>query len=146
MVTLRFLDTFKEELLMINFKYNFINSLSSATRDSLRSFKTIFWYSLENYRYIRTFLFLKNININRKHELKELKNLQRLYLSYNQLKEVPNFNLPNLQYLDLFNNQLKEVPDFNLPMLQSLYLSNNQLTEEEKKRLKKKYGNKINSN
>ena len=72
-----------------------------------------------------------------------LPNLQRLSLSNNQLTEVPLFNLPNLRALYLNNNQLKEVPFFNLPNLQILDLYNNQLTENMKKELKEKYGNKV---
>ena len=35
-----------------------------------------------------------------------------LHLNNNQLKEVPNFNLPNLKYFYFYNNQLKKVPNF----------------------------------
>lgn len=59
-----------------------------------------------------------------------LPNLQKLYLSKNQLGSIPNFsNLPKLQYLDLRDNQLSgNLPDFNLPNLQTLNLYNNRLT------------------
>src|SRR3972149_5713515 len=139
MLTLQNLDIFKEELIIINYNYNFIVP------------KTVFWESLETYNYIKTYLFLKRYRQRRDKftNLKELKdlqifdlysnqlttvpdfnlpNLQILYLYNNQLTTVPNFNLPRLQYLYLYNNQLTIVPDFNLPMLQILYLSSNQLT------------------
>src|SRR3989304_3231780 len=126
MLTLQNLDIFKEELIIINYKYNFISLRSSATRDSLRSSKTVFWESLESFNYIKTYLFLKKYRNEVK--LKELKDLQTLDLDNNQLTTVPDFNLPSLQFLSLNNNQLTTVPDFNLPRLQRLYLHNNQLT------------------
>src|SRR3989304_10184279 len=125
MLTLQNLDIFKEELIIINYKYNFIALRSSATRDSLRSCltpfdsKTVFWESLESFNYIKTYLFLKKYR--NEVNLKELKDLQTLYLYNNQLTTVPNFNLPNLQFLSLYNNQLTTVPDFNLPRLQTLH-------------------------
>src|SRR3989304_2783083 len=136
MLTLQNLDIFKEELIIINYKYNFIALRSSATRDSLRSCltpfdsKTVFWESLETYNYIKTYLFLKRYRQRRDKftNLKELKDLQTLYLNNNQLTTVPDFNLPNLQYLYLGSNQLTTVPDFNLPRLQILSLGANQLT------------------
>src|SRR3972149_10153392 len=126
MLTLQNLDIFKEELIIINYKYNFIALRSSATRDSLRSSKTVFWESLKIYNYIKTYLFLKKYRNEVK--LKELKNLQYLSLYNNQLTTVPDFNLPSLQYLSLSFNQLTTVPDFNLPRLQYISLDNNQLT------------------
>ena len=126
MLTLQNLDIFKEELIIINYKYNFIALRSSATRDSLRSCltpfdsKTVFWESLESFNYIKTYLFLKKYRNEVK--LKELKNLQKLYLD---------------------NNQLTTVPDFNLPNLQKLSLNNNQLINKEKEKIKKKYKNKV---
>src|SRR3989304_6319530 len=120
MLTLQNLDIFKEELIIINYKYNFISLRSSATRDSLRSSKTVFWESLESFNYIKTYLFLKK------------------YRNEVKLKE-----LKNLQYLSLYNNQLTTVPDFNLPRLQYLPLSFNQLINKEKEKIKKKYKNKV---
>src|SRR3972149_6813920 len=114
MLKINNLDPFKEELILINNSLNFISS------------KTFFWKSLENYNFLQTFLFMKSIN--RKHNFKELKSLQRLYLYSNQLTTVPNFNLPNLHTLSLYNNKLTTVPDFNLPNLQIFDLSYNQLT------------------
>ena len=69
--------------------------------------------------------------------------LQELYLNNNQLTSVPDFNLPKLQALYLNNNQLTTVPDFNLLRLQILYLSSNQLTNKEKEKIKKTYKNKV---
>ena len=118
MLTLQNLDVFKEELIIINYNYNFIVP------------KTVFWESLETYNYIKTYLFLKRYRQRRDKftNLKELKDLQIFDLYSNQLTTVPNFNLPNLQTLVLDNNQLTTVPDFNLPSLQKLSLRNNQLT------------------
>src|SRR3972149_3126851 len=110
MLFLKNLDPFKEELLIINYKFCFTSP------------KTVFWESLENYSYLKIYLFLKD-----KVNLKELKDLQTLYLNNNQLTTVPNFNLPNLRGLYLNNNQLTTVPNFNLPNLQELYLDHNQL-------------------
>src|SRR3989304_6077918 len=135
MLTLQNLDIFKEELIIINYKYNFIALRSSATRDSLRSCltpfdsKTVFWESLESFNYIKTYLFLKRYRNEVKFtNLKELKDLQRLDLDNNQLTTVPDFNLPNLEYLYLHNNQLTTVPNFNLPQLKILSFNDNQLT------------------
>src|SRR3989304_6560711 len=125
MLTLQNLDIFKEELIIINYKYNFIVP------------KTVFWESLETYNYIKTYLFLKKYR--NEVNLKELKDLQTLLLNSNQLTTVPNFNLPNLQTLYLHNNQLTTVPDFNLPRLQTLHLRNNRFSKEEKERLREKY-------
>src|SRR3989304_6746448 len=93
MLTLQNLDIFKEELIIINYKYNFISLRSSATRDSLRSSKTVFWESLETYNYIKTYLFLKRYRNEVK--FKELKNLQTLNLHNNQLTTVPDFSIPS---------------------------------------------------
>ena len=66
-------------------------------------------------------------------EIGNLTNLQSLYTNDNRLTEVPTDigNLTNLQYLDLRNNQLTELPREigNLNNLKILYLSDNQLTE-----------------
>ena len=45
-------------------------------------------------------------------DIAELYNLRGLYLSNNQMKEIPKEigQLVNLQYLDLSNNQIKEIP------------------------------------
>lgn len=66
-------------------------------------------------------------------ELKELKDLQRLYLNDNQLNEIPKElgELTNLRRLDLQNNQLTQIPKElgNLRSLQVLLLNNNKLRE-----------------
>ncbi|MBI5273837.1 MAG: leucine-rich repeat domain-containing protein [Chlamydiales bacterium] len=68
-------------------------------------------------------------------ELNLFTNLHRLYLSYNQLTELPaNFliNAANLQWLNLNNNQLTELPAnflINAAHLERLHLNNNRLTE-----------------
>ena len=59
----------------------------------------------------------------------DLPNLRYLYLEYNQLSNIPNFDfIPNLRGLHLQYNQLMgSIPNFSLPNLQDLYLDNNQL-------------------
>ncbi|MEZ2301254.1 MAG: COR domain-containing protein [Microcoleus sp.] len=64
--------------------------------------------------------------------ISSLTNLRVLYLSDNQLTELPEIAfLTQLQQLSLSNNQLKELPQTiaSLTQLQVLYLHNNQLTE-----------------
>jgi len=56
--------------------------------------------------------FLKDIPKYNKYSLLELYNLRELYLSYNQLTEIPKElgNLTDLQELDLSYNNLTEIP------------------------------------
>jgi Leucine-rich repeat (LRR) protein len=72
-------------------------------------------YNIINFKYICKkiidLLYLnKTLNLNK--TVKDLINLKKLYLSYNQLKEIPKEigSLINLQYLYLTNNKLKEIP------------------------------------
>jgi hypothetical protein len=63
-------------------------------------------------------------------EIERLTGIQFLNLSYNQLVEVPNLNLPHLTVLNLESNQLKTVPNFDkLPILTHLHLNVNKLKE-----------------
>ncbi len=62
-------------------------------------------------------------------KVENLQSLERLGLSYNQLKELTLPDLPSLRVLYLQNNQLKELTLQGLPSLQVLYLQNNQLKE-----------------
>ena len=70
-------------------------------------------------------------------------NLKSLYLNHNNITEVPRFNLPNLEILALTDNKLTRIPTFDFPNLQYLELFNNPLAEEEKRKLKEKYGKKV---
>ena len=92
----------------------------------------------KNYQEIYTFLYdlrivqnflEEKLRLPKKYSLLKLYNLEELYLSYNQLKEIPDLNLPNLQRLYLDNNQLTEMPNLNLANLKILNLNNNQLTK-----------------
>jgi Leucine-rich repeat (LRR) protein len=72
-------------------------------------------YNIINFKYIYKkiidLLYLNKIlNLNR--TIKDLINLQTLYLSNNQLKEIPKEigSLINLKKLYLFGNQLQEIP------------------------------------
>ena len=85
---------------------------------------------------IKDLLYLKKtLNLNR--TIKDLINLQILFLDNKKLKEIPKEirSLINLQTLYLYNNQLKEIPKEipkeigSLINLKELHLHNNQLKE-----------------
>ena len=71
----------------------------------------------------------------------QLSNLTHLFLSENQLQEVPDSigQLSNLTSLDLEHNQLQKLPNpiGQLNKLAELDLSENQLQDSEKERIKK---------
>ncbi len=69
--------------------------------------------------------------------------LEMVDLSHNELTEVPVFDSPNLRHIFLGDNELTEMPISTLPNLQKLELYNNNLTEENKRKLKQKYGIKV---
>ena len=84
---------------------------------------------------------LKYINLNDQYvkdldELKEfpkyLTNLQTveyINLSYNQISEIPDLNLPNLEELILNDNNIKILPTLNLPKLKELHIGNNKISK-----------------
>ena len=79
-------------------------------------------------------LFLSRMNIEDISDIKGLKslaNLQKLYLSGNQITEIKGLkSLANLQILRLNNNQITEIKGLkSLANLQELNLSRNQITE-----------------
>ena len=94
--------------------------------------------------------------------LSDLPNLEHIYLHDNKLEHILLTNLPKLKYLNLSDNKLKEV-NLSFPNLAALYLSNNplikvtldlpklreldlfknNLSQEEKRKIKETYGNKI---
>jgi internalin A len=63
--------------------------------------------------------------------LKDLKNLQKLYLSFNKIQDISFLkDLKNLQKLELQNNQIQDVSFLkDLKNLQTLYLRNNQIQD-----------------
>jgi len=83
-----------------------------------------------DYSFLETKKWFKGLKIPKNYRIKELKKLTYLSLCYNRLKTIINLNLPSLQILYLSVNELKEIPTLTfLSSLQTLSLSFNQLTE-----------------
>ena len=84
-------------------------------------------------RDIATLLSLKKLNLHDKNltsippEIGLLKNLEELYLSYNQLVEIP--KVKSLEVLWLMGNQLYTLPDtiYTLPYLRDLIVFENRM-------------------
>ena len=66
-------------------------------------------------------------------EIKYLRNIQRIYLHYNQIQEIPETigQLTNLKQLYLYNNRIQEIPEsvVQLTNLKQLSLYNNRIQE-----------------
>jgi len=132
------LDTLTEDEFDIYDVFDLINNIPS-TVDELEN--GIFDCEYKNY--IKVWILGKLL----KYNVDWVCNLTYLYLSCYQLIKVPESigNFINLTMLYLYDNQLTTLPESvgNLTNLTELNLNDNQLTDEEKTRLTKIFGNKV---
>ncbi|QUH28788.1 leucine-rich repeat domain-containing protein [Vallitalea guaymasensis] len=72
---------------------------------------------------------LSNCNIKNLDGVQNLKNINHLCLSNNQIKEIKYINNLNIDSLDLSNNKIDNIPKLNLPKLRILDLSGNNISD-----------------